>query len=105
MKRVQILRNRGVPISQDEEKLRGRLEELLEQLKNPAHFRGKITELWAQIQILKDSKRLHPSGNYEVSDEAQLEVIGKVLYLFLTIIAFNSGLTHASAEPSGNLIL
>ncbi|KAG0040627.1 hypothetical protein BGZ82_000585 [Podila clonocystis] len=79
MKRVQILRNRGVPISQEEEKLRGRLEELLEQLKNPAHFRGKITELWAQIQILKDSKRLHPSGNYEVSDEAQLEVIGKVL--------------------------
>ncbi|KAF9318353.1 hypothetical protein BG003_011366 [Podila horticola] len=79
MKRVQILRNRGVPISQEEEKLRSRLEELLEQLKNPAHFRGKITELWAQIQILKDSKRLHPSGNYEVSDEAQLEVIGKVL--------------------------
>ncbi|KAG0337610.1 hypothetical protein BG004_007570 [Podila humilis] len=79
MKRVQILRNRGVPISQEEENLRGRLEELLEQLKNPAHFRGKITELWAQIQILKDSKRLHPSGTYDVSDEAQLEVIGKVL--------------------------
>lgn len=89
MKRVQILRNRGVPISQEEEKLRGRLEELLEQLKNPAHFRGKITELWAQIQILKDSKRLHPSGNYEVSDEAQLEVIGKVLHLSLIIMAFN----------------
>lgn len=98
MKRVQILRNRGVPISQEEEKLRGRLEELLEQLKNPAHFRGKITELWAQIQILKDSKRLHPSGNYEVSDEAQLEVIGKVLYLSLTIITFNYVLTNASAD-------
>jgi len=78
MKRVQILRNRGVPLRADEEMLRVRLENALEQLKNPAHFRGKITELWAQIQILKDSKRLHPSGNYEVSDEAQLEVIGKV---------------------------
>ncbi|KAF9933533.1 hypothetical protein BGZ67_004223 [Mortierella alpina] len=79
MKRVQILRNRGVPIRADEEVLRVRLENALEQLRNPAHFRGKITELWAQIQILKDSKRLHPTGSYDVSDEAQLEVIGKVL--------------------------
>ncbi|KAF9186495.1 hypothetical protein BGZ50_002427 [Haplosporangium sp. Z 11] len=75
MKRVQILRNRGVPIRADEEMLRVRLENALEQLKNPAHFRGKITELWAQIQILKDSKRLHPTGGYEVTDEAQLEVL------------------------------
>ncbi|KAG0375501.1 hypothetical protein BGX24_009010 [Mortierella sp. AD032] len=79
MKRVQILRNRGVPLRADEEVLRVRLENALEQLRNPAHFRGKITELWAQLQILKDSKRLHPTGNYEVSDEAQLEVISKVL--------------------------
>ncbi|KAG0004251.1 hypothetical protein BGZ79_009835 [Entomortierella chlamydospora] len=79
MKRVQILRNRGVPIRADEEVLKVRLENALEQLRNPAHFRGKITELWAQIQILKDSKRLHPSGNYGVTDEAQLEAIGKVL--------------------------
>ncbi|KAG0202421.1 hypothetical protein BGX28_005053 [Mortierella sp. GBA30] len=79
MKRVQILRNRGVPIRADEEILRVRLENALEQLRNPAHFRGKITELWAQIQILKDSKRLHPAGSYDVTDEAQLEVIGKVL--------------------------
>ncbi|KAK3837667.1 MAG: nucleoporin complex subunit 54-domain-containing protein [Linnemannia elongata] len=79
MKRVQILRNRGVPLRADEEILRVRLENALEQLRNPAHFRGKITELWAQLQILKDSKRLHPAGNYEVSDEAQLEGISKVL--------------------------
>ncbi|KAF9095902.1 hypothetical protein BGX29_008842 [Mortierella sp. GBA35] len=79
MKRVQILRNRGVPLRADEEVLRVRLENALEQLRNPAHFRGKITELWAQLQILKDSKRLHPTGNYDVSDEAQLEVISKVL--------------------------
>ncbi|KAF8939604.1 hypothetical protein BGZ58_009210 [Dissophora ornata] len=79
MKRVQILRNRGVPIRADEEMLRVRLENALEQLRNPAHFRGKITELWAQIQILKDSKRLHPSGNYGATDEAQLEAIGKFL--------------------------
>ncbi|KAF9985645.1 hypothetical protein BGZ65_010287 [Modicella reniformis] len=79
MKRVQILRNRGVPIRADEEVLRVRLENALEQLRNPAHFRGKITELWAQIQILKDSKRLHPTGNYEVADETQLETIGKFL--------------------------
>ena len=78
MKRVQILRNRGVPLRADEEILRVRLENALEQLRNPAHFRGKITELWAQLQILKDSKRLHPAGNYEVSDEAQLEGISKV---------------------------
>lgn len=67
-----------MPIRADEEALRVRLENALEQLRNPAHFRGKITELWAQIQILKDSKRLHPTGNYEVADEAQLETIGKV---------------------------
>ncbi|KAG0044207.1 hypothetical protein BGZ83_010557 [Gryganskiella cystojenkinii] len=91
MKRVQILRNRGVPLRADEETLRVRLENALEQLKNPAHFRGKITELWAQIQILKDSKRLHPSGNYEVSDEAQLEGIGKVLQ------DQQSGLQHITA--------
>ncbi|KAF9429757.1 hypothetical protein BGZ94_009589 [Podila epigama] len=92
MKRVQILRNRGVPVSQEEENLRVRLEGLLEQLKNPAHFRGKITELWAQIQTLKDSKRLHLSGNYEVSDEAQIELIGKVL------ADRQAGLEHITAE-------
>lgn len=67
-----------MPLRADEEVLRVRLENALEQLRNPAHFRGKITELWAQLQILKDSKRLHPAGNYEVSDEAQLEGISKV---------------------------
>jgi len=86
MKRVQILRNRGVPIRADEEALRVRLENALEQLRNPAHFRGKITELWAQIQILKDSKRLHPTGNYEVADEAQVETIGKVIGVFPPIL-------------------
>ncbi|ORZ27303.1 nucleoporin complex subunit 54-domain-containing protein [Lobosporangium transversale] len=79
MKRVQILRNRGVPIREDEELLRVRLENALEQLRNPAHFRGKITELWAQLQILKDSKRLHPYSSHGVPDASQLEAVGKVL--------------------------
>ncbi|KAF9158203.1 hypothetical protein DFQ26_007880 [Actinomortierella ambigua] len=80
MKRVQIMKNRGVPIKEEEEQLRVRLENALEQLKNPAYFRGKITELWAQVQILKDSKRLHQaSDSFSITDETQLEGITKFL--------------------------
>ncbi|KAG0222418.1 hypothetical protein BGW41_006009 [Actinomortierella wolfii] len=80
MKRVQIMKNRGVPIKEEEEQLRVRLENALEQLKNPAYFRGKITELWAQVQILKDSKRLHQSSDaFNITDETQLEGITKFL--------------------------
>ncbi|KAF9971018.1 hypothetical protein BGZ73_006099 [Actinomortierella ambigua] len=80
MKRVQIMKNRGVPIKEEEEQLRVRLENALEQLKNPAYFRGKITELWAQVQILKDSKRLHQaSDSFSITDDTQVEVITKFL--------------------------
>ncbi|KAJ3130540.1 hypothetical protein HK098_000105 [Nowakowskiella sp. JEL0407] len=55
MKKLQVLRNLGYSIRAEEENLRVRLESMILQLKKPSQFRGRISELAAQVHMLKES--------------------------------------------------
>ncbi|KAJ1558846.1 hypothetical protein HK096_002259 [Nowakowskiella sp. JEL0078] len=63
MKKIQILRNLGYSIRAEEESLRVRLEAMSLQLKKPSQFRGRISELVAQVQMLKESGGLAASAS------------------------------------------
>eukprot|EP00842_Homolaphlyctis_polyrhiza_P005012 jgi/Hompol1/5511/HPOL_002266-RA len=79
MKSVQILRNRGYSIRADEEALRSRLEAMERDLQKPSIFRGRINEIWAQLQQLKDSKRINDDSAYAVVDQEALQPVHETL--------------------------
>nr|KAJ3419979.1 hypothetical protein HK105_006268 [Polyrhizophydium stewartii] len=88
MKSVQILRNRGYSIRADEEALRSRLEAMERDLQKPSIFRGRLNEIWAQLQQLKDSKRISEDSTFAVVDE---EALAPVL---AALTDMQSGLAH-----------
>ncbi|ORE11480.1 hypothetical protein BCV72DRAFT_106694 [Rhizopus microsporus var. microsporus] len=57
LKYAQVLRNKGLSITPDEEAMRTRLENIQEQLQKSELFRGKLNQLWAQLQLIKESGR------------------------------------------------
>jgi nuclear pore complex protein Nup54 len=58
MKSVQILRNKGYSLRAEEESLMTRLSSMERDLAKPSVFRGRINEIHAQVQQLKDANRL-----------------------------------------------
>lgn len=52
-----MLRNKGLSITPDEEAMRARLELIQEQLQRSDQFHGKLSQLWAQLQLIKESGR------------------------------------------------
>ncbi|KAH6593502.1 hypothetical protein BASA50_007312 [Batrachochytrium salamandrivorans] len=79
MKTVQILRNRGYSIRADEEALRSRLEAMERDLQKPSIFRGRLNEIWAQLQQLKDSKRMSEDATFSVVNEEALTPVLEAL--------------------------
>ncbi|KAJ3041561.1 hypothetical protein HDV00_009037 [Rhizophlyctis rosea] len=81
-KQIQLLRQRGYSIRADEEMLRSRLEAMQRELQKPAAFRGRLNEIRAVVNQLKDSQRL-AGGTvddlYAVADERTLELIYEAL--------------------------
>ncbi|KNE55984.1 hypothetical protein AMAG_01830 [Allomyces macrogynus ATCC 38327] len=49
MKQIHQLRSQGVPMSLDEDKLRGRLEELMGRLRKPGQYKSKVEALWRDV--------------------------------------------------------
>ncbi|KAJ3080147.1 hypothetical protein HK102_003266 [Quaeritorhiza haematococci] len=92
IKKVEVLRNKGYSIRADEETLKVRLEAMALQLKKPSQFRGRINELWAQLQQLKESRRLANAAmagvEYEVADEESLRMI------YQAMADMQAGLSH-----------
>ncbi|KAJ3300365.1 hypothetical protein HK104_001328 [Borealophlyctis nickersoniae] len=84
MKQVQVLRLRGYSIRGDEEALKSRLEAMERELQKPSVFRGRVNEIRARVQQLKDAKRLGAAGGveeeYTVADEDALRLIFEALY-------------------------
>lgn len=62
-----MLRNKGLSITPDEEVMRSRLESLQEQLQRSEQFHGKLSQLWAQLQLIKESGRKY--GKIDGVDE------------------------------------
>ncbi|KAG4104639.1 hypothetical protein H8356DRAFT_979811 [Neocallimastix lanati (nom. inval.)] len=60
MKQVYILKNRGYSIRPEEETLKVRLENLSTSLRKSSQFRGRIEELWAHLQMIRD----HPGTSW-----------------------------------------
>jgi len=60
MKQVYILRNRGYSIRPEEETLKVRLENLAASLRKSSQFRGRVEELWAHLQMIRD----HPGASW-----------------------------------------
>ncbi|KAI8812053.1 nucleoporin complex subunit 54-domain-containing protein [Cladochytrium replicatum] len=89
MKSVQVLRNLGYSVRQEEESLRVRLESMATQLRNPAQFRGRVGEIASQLAMLKDARASAAAasaagmggelGDNVVLDEGTLKLLYKVL--------------------------
>ena len=81
MKTVQILRNRGFSLRAEEEALFTRLLAMDRDLAKPSVFRGRLNEIWAYVQQLKDADRLN-GGRQALSvlnsDESELQPLVKV---------------------------
>lgn len=67
MKYAQVLRNKGLSITPDEEVMRARLENIQDQLQRSEQFHGKLSQLWAQLQLIKESGRKY--GKIDGVDE------------------------------------
>lgn len=81
LKYAQILRNKGFSIESDEEALRSKLETVQSHLQQSEQFHGKLNQLWAQLQLVRESSRIYggqdDKGWASVS-EKDMETISKV---------------------------
>ena len=57
LKKAQVLRNKGLAMTPEEEEMRATLEHIQEQLNRSEQFHGKLSQLWAQLQLIKESGR------------------------------------------------
>ncbi|KAI9033795.1 nucleoporin complex subunit 54-domain-containing protein [Phycomyces nitens] len=57
LKLVQVLRHKGLSITPDEDAMRAHFEHLQHELQNSEQFHGKLSQLWAQLQLVKESGR------------------------------------------------
>ncbi|KAG1465029.1 hypothetical protein G6F46_006190 [Rhizopus delemar] len=57
LKYAQVLRNKGLSITPEEEAMRTRFENIQQQLQKSELFHGKLNQLWAQLQLIKESGR------------------------------------------------
>ena len=81
MKSVQILRNRGFSLRAEEETLITRLLAMDRDLAKPSVFRGRLNEIWAHIQQLKDADRLNGGRQFLTvigSDDSDLKPLVNV---------------------------
>ncbi|KAJ1343464.1 hypothetical protein BSLG_001962 [Batrachochytrium salamandrivorans] len=62
-----------------DEALRSRLEAMERDLQKPSIFRGRLNEIWAQLQQLKDSKRMSEDATFSVVNEEALTPVLEAL--------------------------
>jgi nuclear pore complex protein Nup54 len=54
-----MLRNKGFSIENEEETLRSKLETVQSRLQQSDQFHGKLNQLWAQLQLVRESSRIY----------------------------------------------
>ncbi|KAI9475965.1 MAG: nucleoporin complex subunit 54-domain-containing protein [Benjaminiella poitrasii] len=83
LKYAQVLRNKGLSITPDEEMMRARLEDIQEQLQRSDQFRSKLSQLWAQLQLIKESGRKYGKidriDEWDAVSEENMNGITKIL--------------------------
>ncbi|KAK4512736.1 ubiquinol--cytochrome-c reductase subunit 6 [Mucor velutinosus] len=83
LKYAQVLRNKGLSITPDEEVMRARLENIQAQLQRSEQFHGKLSQLWAQLQFIKESGRKYGKidgvDEWDAVSEENMRGITKIL--------------------------
>ncbi|GAN02045.1 nucleoporin nup44 [Mucor ambiguus] len=83
LKYAQVLRNKGLSITPDEEVMRARLENIQDQLQRSEQFHGKLSQLWAQLQFIKESGRKYGKidgvDEWDAVSEENMRGITKIL--------------------------
>ncbi|KAG0164578.1 hypothetical protein DFQ28_010097 [Apophysomyces sp. BC1034] len=67
LKQATVLGHKGHSITQQEEEIRARFENLQDQLRRSEQFHGKLSQMWAQLQWIKESGRKY--GKIDGVDE------------------------------------
>ncbi|KAI8645510.1 nucleoporin complex subunit 54-domain-containing protein [Parasitella parasitica] len=92
LKYAQVLRNKGLSITPDEEVMRARLENIQDQLQRSEQFHGKLSQLWAQLQLIKEQGRQYSKidgvDGWEAVSEENINGITK------TLDEQNNGIQH-----------
>lgn len=82
------MRNKGLSITPEEEDMRARFENIQDQLQRSEQFHGKLSQLWAQLQLIKESGRQFGKNDdrhaWESLSEADMNGITKVNRLFFS---------------------
>ncbi|CAO3596565.1 unnamed protein product [Absidia cylindrospora] len=83
LKHTQVLRQKGLSITPEEEMMRTRFESIQDQLQQSEQFHGTLSQMWAQLQLIKESGRKYGSvdGVYEWDSvsPSHVEEITKIL--------------------------
>ncbi|KAG1456628.1 hypothetical protein G6F56_006787 [Rhizopus delemar] len=78
MKYGQVIRRKGLSITAEEEAMLARLENVEDQLQRSEISHGKLNRLWAQLQLVKESRRKYGTIDHvewnNVSDEQMREM-------------------------------
>ncbi|KAG2172778.1 hypothetical protein INT43_000125 [Umbelopsis isabellina] len=82
LKYAQILRNKGFSIENEEETLRSKLETVQSRLQQSDQFHGKLNQLWAQLQLVRESSRIYDGQagdqGWSTVSEKDMATISKV---------------------------
>ncbi|KAG2235825.1 hypothetical protein INT48_003937 [Thamnidium elegans] len=83
LKYTQVLRNKGLSITPEEEEMRTRFENIQDQLQRSEQFHGKLSQLWAQLQLIKESGRKYGKidgvDEWDAVSENDMRCITKIL--------------------------
>ncbi|ORX60090.1 hypothetical protein BCR36DRAFT_273865 [Piromyces finnis] len=100
MKQVYILRNRGYSIRPEEETLKVRLENLATSLRKSSQFRGRVEELWAHLQMIRD----HPGASwYNLASSTTTNINNSNSNALNSNINNNHNKLSSSSKGNGNL--
>ncbi|KAJ3055173.1 hypothetical protein HK097_011327 [Rhizophlyctis rosea] len=82
-RQIQLLRQRGYSIRADEENLKSRLEGMQRELQKPSMFRGRLNEVQAVVNQMRDAQKVAGGSGVQegwaVADERSLELIYEAL--------------------------
>lgn len=84
MKKIEVIRNHGYPISGNEEAFSSKLDSLQRQLNQPNQFKGRLNEITALVRV----EKYRPPPNMEVLDQDSLESIHNVIFIDLLSIYY-----------------
>lgn len=80
------MRNKGLSITPEEEEMRTRFENIQDQLQRSEQFHGKLSQLWAQLQLIKESGRKYGKidgvDEWDAVSENDMRGITKVNIIF-----------------------